>query len=306
MGILRSLHVAILALFFAVSANATLVINPPQKRTYNDVQAFLGELAQTYKSTTQLIEIGQDNLGNTIVGVKIGNGSIHNLVVGTHHGNEYGATEVALGAALEFAKNPIATQTIYVIPVLNITGYNAKNREESLGSGMMSTQDPNRDYPGPCGTQGPHHLNSTKALADLVDREQIVSSVTLHTYASMVLYPWGVSTSDTKTAYNDQFIALSDAAAQFSHYAVGNSTDALYPADGAYEDYAFWKHGIWSLLFEMGSTHSPSQPAVDEMVAGNVPGIRAFFETAPTQRAADHEFRGRCETHLRSLDLRNE
>lgn len=304
---MNSIRILILSVFLlsGLAANASLEINPPQRRTYADVQAFMGELAQTYKQTTQLIEIGQDNFGTTIVGVKIGNGNIHNLVVGTHHGNEYGATEVALATALELAKNPIADQTVYVVPVLNITGYNDKNREETYDN-SGDTQDPNRDYPGPCGTEGPFKLKSTKALADLVAQEQIVSSVTLHTYAELVLYPWGVSTRDTMTAYNDEYVSLGNVAAQYSHYQVGNSTDALYPADGAYEDYAFWKHGIWSLLFEMGTTHSPDQGQIDEMVAGNVPGIISFFKTAPTQRAADHDFKGKCETYLRGLDLRNE
>lgn len=293
-------------LFSTTSAQALLDPNPPERRDYKGVQAFLGELAETYKQTTSLIELGQANTGETIVGVKIGNGSVRNLVVGTHHGNEYGSSEVALATALSFAKDPIPNQTIYVIPVLNVSGYNSKSREERLAQGSWYTADPNRDYPGPCGTNGPWKLKSTKALADFVDREQIVSSVTLHTFANMVLYPWGVSTHDIQTAHHEEFIALGKLAAQFSGYKVGNSTEELYPADGTFEDYAFWAHGIWSFLFEMGHSHSPSQTSVDQMISVNVPGIRNFFKQAPTQRAADHQFKGKCETHLRALDLRNE
>ncbi len=302
MGIIR-LFIITSFLISSVTADALLDPNPPERRNYKEVQAFLGELVQTYKSV-ELIEIGQANTGESIVGVKIGNGSIHNLVVGTHHGNEYGSSEVALAAALSFAKNPIANQTIFVIPVLNISGYNAKNRQENMPGGY--SLDPNRDYPGACDTSGPFKLNSTKALADFVAREGIVASVTLHTFAAMVLYPWGVSTHDVKTAYNDQFVELGKACASASGYKVGNSTDELYPADGTFEDYAFWAHGVWSMLFEMGNSHSPSQSAVNQLIVGNVPGLRAFFQIAPTQRAADHEFRGKCEAHLLGLDLRNE
>src|SRR5690606_1351389 len=105
-----------------------------------------------------------------------------------------------------------------------------------------------------------------------------------------VLYPWGLSTRDTSTAYDSTFIALSRAAVVESGYAVGNSTELLYAADGTFEDYAFWKHGIWSLLFEMGRSHSPSQGAIQQMIEVNVPGLRRFLETAPTERAQDHEF----------------
>ena len=33
----------------------------------------------------------------------------------------------------------------------------------------------------------------------------------------------------------------------------GASTDVVYPCDGAFEDYAYWKHGMWSLLLELDS-----------------------------------------------------
>jgi carboxypeptidase T len=210
-------------------------------------------------------------------------------VVGTHHGNEYGATEVAIAFAHSVSENPILGQTVYVIPVLNVSGYNARTRRE-LGL------DPNRDYPGPCGTTGPWKLRSTKALADFVDREGIIASATLHTFSPAVLYPWGFSTKDTKTEYNDQYIDLAKAAVVESGYKVGNSGEALYPANGCYEDYAMWKHGIWSLLFEMGKTHAPNQPQIDEMIRGNVPGLRRFLAQAPTTRADKHDFTGKCSS----------
>src|SRR5207248_223649 len=117
---------------------------------------------------------------------------------------------------------------------------------ESAGEGSY---DPNRDYPGPCGTEGPHKLKSTKALAQFVADKGIVASATLHTFYPVVAYPWGISTHDLSTPYDDLFKMLATSAVTESHYPIGNSTEAIYPADGTYEDYAFWKHGIWSLLF---------------------------------------------------------
>jgi predicted deacylase len=186
---------------------------------YHEVQAYVAQLAQTYPQNASLIEIGVGDNGESIVGLKIGNGAVHNLIVGTHHGNEYGSTEVALGAALDLAKSPIAGETIYVIPVLNITGYDANRREEALGSDLL---DANRDYPGPCATSGPFRLKSTKALADFIAQENIVASATLHTYGPQVLYPWGISTADTKTAYDTQFMSLAQTAAATSGYAIVN------------------------------------------------------------------------------------
>lgn len=258
-------------------------------RQYSDIQSSFREMASRNPAEVEVFSIGVNDTGQEIQGLKVGHGPVRNLVVGTHHGNEYGATEVALAFAQSLSEAPITGQTLYVIPVLNISGYNRRERRE-LG------HDPNRDYMGPCGTDGPFHLRSTKALADFIEHEGIVSSVTLHTHSPFVLYPWGFSTKDTKTEYDDLYISLSKAAATDSGYPVGNSADALYPADGCYEDYAMWKFGIWTLLFEMGITHFPDQVQIEELIRENVGGLRRFFAQAPTARAERHEFTGKCDT----------
>jgi hypothetical protein len=211
---------------------------------------------------------------------------------------------VALAFAESVAADPIPGQTVYVVPVLNIGGYNKRSRYESNGKGAMS--DPNRDYPGPCGTEGPFNLKSTKALADFIDHEKIVTAATLHTYFPAVVYPWGISTQDLANAYPEIFQKLVEAGTVESRYRVGNSTEVIYPADGAFEDYAYWKHGIWSILFELGFSHSPSDSEIQTMIAQNVPGLRRMLMTAPTTVAANHSFTGRCDVMLRKLDRHDE
>jgi carboxypeptidase T len=274
---------------------------------YKKIQAYLHQLNQQFPQSTELFVLGTSGTGDTIDGIKIGHGPVKNLIVATHHGNEYGSTEVALGAAADLAKNPITHETVYIIPVLNVSGFNVVRREESLnGASTMDLVDANRDYPGPCGTEGPFRLKSTKALADFIDREGIVSSATLHTFYPVVAYPWGFSTPDLTTPYESLFIDLAKMATELSHYPVGNSAEAIYPADGTFEDYAFWKHGIWSLLFELGDTHSPSENELQQLVAVNAPGLRKMMENAPTSRAPDHEFKGKCDMTRRYLDRHNE
>ncbi|MBI3542114.1 MAG: carboxypeptidase [Deltaproteobacteria bacterium] len=270
----------------------------PSQTQYSDVKAFLREVVKKNPKTAALFELGTTDSGQVVEGLRIGSGPMHNLVVSTHHGNEYGSTEVALGVAASLAAAPLGGQTVYVIPVLNITGYNAKNRYE--GDSGSSSRDPNRDYPGPCGTEGPHKLKSTALLAQFVDREGIVASATLHTFSPAVVYPWGLGTPDLSTPYDEEFKRLVEASVVESHYPTGNSTEVIYAANGTYEDYAFWKHGIWSILFELGYTHSPGQGDVDQLVKVNVPGIRKLLETAPKERAANHAFTGRCDgRHVR-------
>ncbi len=288
-------------ILFAATAFATGPMSPA--RRYADIQTSMRQMAQEHPENVEVFQLGVTDSGQMLEGVKIGHGDIQNLVVATHHGNEYGSTAVAEAFAQDLAVNPIAGQTIYVIPVLNISGYDAGRRTETVG---YRSYDPNRDYPGPCGTEGPFHLKSTKALADFLDRVPIVNSATLHTYQPAVLYPWGVSTSDVDTGYTDVFLELGRLATAVSGYKVGNSTADLYPADGAFEDYAYWKHGTWSLLFEMGYTHSPGENQVRQLIHDNIPGLRNLFENGPTVRAEHHEFTGKCNSFSAFLDRHDE
>jgi len=288
----------ILGLFILPYAISTAHAVDFRNRKYTDIQKDMNDIAARTPHTAQVVEIGKNDQGTPIVALKTGAGPVHNLIVATHHGNEYGSTEVALALAKSLSEAPITGQTVYVVPVLNVTGYNARSRYER-------GQDPNRDYPGPCGTDGPFFLKSTKSLSDFLDRENIVASVTLHTYSPAILYPWGFSADNYSTEYDDIYKQLGEAAAQESGYRVGNSAADLYPADGCFEDYAMWKHGIWSMLFEMGFSHSPNQAAVDEMIRGNVPGIRRYFEQAPRQRAEHHDFTAHCVAN-KGRDRRSE
>ena len=269
-------------------------------RTYKDVTNYIHNLAAKNPQTAEIFTVGFSDAGVAIEGIKIGHGPVHNLVVGTHHGNEYGSTELALNFAEDVVKSPIDGQTMYVIPVLNIDGYNNRNRYERVNGHSI---DLNRDYPGPCGTEGPHFSRTSKAMADFIAKEGIVASATLHTYWPASVYPWGISTNDVETPYTPIFMKMVQAATQFSHYQIGNSTEVVYPADGTYEDYSFWKYGIWSILFELGDTHYPNVQDIQTLVKENVPGLRSMFELAPKTRAEQHEFTGKCSAGLRALDL---
>lgn len=272
---------------------------------YAQVVTTLQKIAQANPRTSRIFELGLSDSNVMIYGLEVSSSlqrlgpesEVANLVVGTHHGNEYGSTAVALGIADAFAANPIRGHRVYIIPVLNIAGYNARDRYEP--SATKQSFDPNRDYPGPCVGSAPRfNLKSTKALAGFVDKKNIVASATLHTYWPAALYPWGISSHDLKTQYESTFIGLVKDATVESGYKYGNSTELLYAADGTYEDYAFWKHGIWSLLFEMGDSHNPDADDIKKMIAGNVPGIRRFLENAPKVRAANHAFTGKCDNSV--------
>lgn len=274
---------------------AMFMLAAPSPSNYEKVTTTLQQIAGQNPANAKLISIGVNDQGTPIQALQIGNGPVASLVVGTHHGNEYGSTAVALGVADALAKAPVTGQTVFVVPVLNVSGYNRFSRNET---GLKGSQDANRDYPSPCKAGGSFNLKSTKALADFVETRDIQISATLHTYWPAVVYPWGISTRDTGTPYDAEYIRLAKAATVESNYTVGNSTQVLYAADGTFEDYAFSKHGIWSLLFELGFSHNPDATAIKNMVDANIPGIRRFLETSPTVRAPDHTFKGRCDRNV--------
>jgi carboxypeptidase T len=298
--------VCFLSLLSLISLNFSVLAlagPTPSTKTYADVLKFMHDTAARYPEQAKLISLGVSDSGLAIEGLALGSGPINNLVVATHHGNEYGSTEVASAFAAHLAEYPILGQTIYVIPVLNITGYNAKQRWERVAGHFY---DPNRDYPGPCGTDGPFLLKSTAHLARFVADHSIVTTATLHTHYPAVVYPWGISSHDLSTPYDGIFKMIAAAATVESKYPIGNSTELIYPADGTYEDFVYWKHGTWSLLFELGYSHTPTDSEISKMAKTNVIGLRRMFEQAPRQRADNHDFIGRCDSRLSILDLRDE
>jgi carboxypeptidase T len=270
------------------------LLQAPSGNNYELVLKSMDQIAATNPSHVQVFTMGTNSQGQPIKGLRIGHGPVNSLIVGTHHGNEYGSTAVALGVAQDLAKNPILEQTVYLIPVLNISGYNRKDRYETNAQGSVT--DANRDYPSPCKKDPAFRLKSTEALAQFLVDKNISISATLHTYWPAVVYPWGISSTDLSTPYDDQYKALVAAATLESKYQTGNNTDVLYAADGTFEDYSYWKHGIWSLLFELGFTHNPDPQAIKNMIDVNTPGIRRFLETSPTIKVTQHQFSGRCDS----------
>ncbi len=267
---------------------------------YEAVVTYMEQLHAQYPEVTELFDLGLNDDNVMIKGIRIGSGSLNNLVVATHHGNEFGSTEVAKAFAASLAKEPLQDQSIFIIPVLNINGYNRNSRNETA-KGV--SYDANRDYDGPCvGGQHSHALNSTRLLAEFLEKKNIVSSMTLHTYFPAITYPWGVSSSTTKTDDHAFFQELVKFAATGNNYYLGTSTDVVYPADGTFEDFAYWKHGVWSLLYEIGTTHSPSPTAIEKVIRETLPGMRLVFKNSQLERSKNHGFKGSCNARIMSFD----
>ena len=274
---------------------------------YDKITADLKSMESAAPGVAKVVSIGINDDGVAIQAIRVSmtpeisdSLRIAHLVVGTHHGNEGAAATTSM----QFAKKLIAkfrSQQVFrdglvdtewlIVPVLNISGYNKNARHER---GV----DPNRDYPTPCVSDPGGKLKSTSLLRTVFDKRAYVGSVTLHGYIGTMTYPWGVNVSDPRTHDHNAFASVTAKAAAVNGYRHGTSTDVVYPADGTYEDWAYWKHGNWSLLIEMkdGSVSDVSK-TVDAMFV--------YFDGLDQAPSTHHALQTVCQ-RAGALDLRNE
>lgn len=255
---------------------------------YDDIITKMNKLQADHPNEIKIITIGTNNNGNDILAMRISStpelvdtSKIGLVVVATHHGNEGETSQIALDYSLKaLALAETGNYEIYLIPVLNISGFNKNSRYEN---GF----DPNRDYPAPCKEDTPFKLKSTKALADLLDSRPFTASVTLHGFIGIVTYPWGMSTEDIYTADQSYYDILTAKVAGVAGYHYGNSTETIYGANGCYEDFVYSKYGLWSLLFEIAD-------GSDSDVKKNVEAIDVFFKEINMSPSINHTFTGTC------------
>lgn len=243
---------------------------------YDTILKRMGEYAQ--RPNVGLFSLGQNDQGRDIMGMVIGDASRavrKHLVVGTHHGNERMAAELPFLFVDQIQKSQKLDTLYYVIPVLNISGYDRNRREETSKEGK--TLDPNRDYEDACKTKVDFRLKSTQLLSQFVEREDIVAAVTVHGYVGSFTFPWGMHTSNFSTLDNSWLMEWAQKTAKINNYRVGTHGDIVYPAEGAFEDWAYFKHGVWSYLLEIQSPRSDLQKDAQALVE--------FFKSAPSERS---------------------
>ena len=234
--------------------------------------------------------LGKNDHGQDILGVKfIGNSKnrVSHLVVAAHHGNETKSAELA-ARFVEYLDRTgggeFKDMDLYIIPVLNIGGFNKEDRHERDSNNR--SHDPNRDYPDPCISKKNFKLKSTSHLANFVKSKDIIGAITIHGYYGSLTYPWGIYTDNYETLDHKVFHKKAKDAVLENNYIVGTHADISYPAGGAFEDWAYFEHGIWSLLVELED--SPNYGDDIKMI---VRSLKSF----PRSRSVDHRHTGSCE-----------
>lgn len=271
---------------------------------YDRITAELRSLEAQASHVARVVSIGNNDDGVPILALRVSLQpelsnplKIAHLIVGTHHGNEVAAATTAMAfaralvakfqSASVFRDGLVETEWL-VIPVLNISGYNRGTRHER---GI----DPNRDYPSPCVADPGGRLKSTTLLRRLFDARTWVGTITVHGYIGTLTFPWGVNVSDTRTHDHNAFERVTAKAARVNGYRYGTSTEIVYPADGTYEDWAYWRHGTWSLLVELRDG-SPSD------IARTVDAMFTWFDELDRAPSTLHSLEAECK-RAGALDL---
>ena len=244
------------------------------------------------------------------------------LFIGQHHAREHITVEMTLYILHLLADNYGADQQItdlvnsreiYIIFTTNPDGseydvatgsYRSwrKNRQPNSGSSYIGT-DLNRNYGykwGCCGGSSGFPSSETyrgasafsapetQRIRDFINsrvvggKQQIKTSITFHSYAQLVLWPYGYTYTDVPSDMtqddHDVFVAMGQAMAQSNGYTPQQASD-LYITDGTTDDWAYGVHKIFMYTFEMGSnTFYPSGSQIAALTSVNDAAVRYLLD----------------------------
>lgn len=268
---------------------------PPTGKYKTTVEKFT-QVQAKYPGFSHLFTIGENDEGTELIAMRIGTTAgavdpqkVGHLIVGTHHGNEGACPLFVAHLAEEILKRytsdelfrgNLADTQWTLIPVLNVTGYNANSRNEY-------GKDPNRDYPGVCNSQPGGKLKSIRQFTSHLSTRVYSGSLTVHGYVGALTYPWGVDADNLHTLDHNQFDSITSKAAAINQYRYGTSTDVVYPADNTYEDFAYWKYGMWSLLLEM-------RDGSQSDIVSTAKAVQVYFDLLDSSPSIKNQFTGHC------------
>jgi murein tripeptide amidase MpaA len=228
------------------------------------------------------------------------------------HAREHLTIEMCLYLLHTLAEDPdtrvralVNTREIWIVPNLNPDGseydvatgsYRSwrKNRQPNSGSSAIGT-DLNRNWGfnwGCCGGSSgsfasetyrgaaPFSAPETANVRTFVQSrvvggvQQIKTNIDFHTYAELVLWPYGYTTAETAPTLSadvhNTFATLGANMARSNGY-TGEQASELYITDGSIDDWLWHDHGVFSYTFEMYPvTSNPGFYPPDEVIGREV------------------------------------
>jgi len=253
-------------------------------RDYEAIMTQLDAMAASAPEIAEVIDLGDSLEGRAIRGLRIGKGGAGApavLYTGTMHAREWLATMTSMCVADAFLSGYgtddhvtalVDDLEIVVVPVLNPDGYVVswtadrywrKNTRDGYGvdlnrnfghawGGAGASGNPyDETYHG----EGPFSEPESAVLRDFVELHGgFVAHVDFHSFAQLVLYPWGY----TYDAAPDEpaLAMLADGMSAAIAQSTGASYPAiqgsdLYPAAGAVDDWAYGDAGMMAFTIEL-------------------------------------------------------
>lgn len=290
----------------------------------DEILTVIKQVADTYPNLVHVEEIGKTIKGRPILAIRLSTPENIKykpavLFNAMHHAREVMTSEVAIDILLYLTKNfenpdtPLVTEwlsnlAIWIVPQVNPDGnfivWSSDNwwRKNAHGddSGIWGV-DINRNYPymwakcngssGNPGSQtyrgeGPGSEPETQAMMNLVKRENMVMSISYHTYSELVIPPYGCTNRYTpERAIVDQvgssLASLLKSDEGKGTYAYGPAWSILYPVDGDDISWMYNEVNTLAYVIEVNSSSQGFQPNYDEWrnktVAGQRPGWQMFL-----------------------------
>ncbi|XP_037934056.1 carboxypeptidase B [Teleopsis dalmanni] len=290
------------ALMRSLSSGQRISFNSFQR--FDDINAYLDQLAKSYPSRVSVKTVGKSYEGRNMKTITITNGDgVQNkkviFVDAGIHAREWIAPAGALYIINQLVENYAANANLLktydwvVLPVVNPDGYeyshvasrNWRKTRKPVTSSCAGT-DGNRNFDFHWGEVGASTLSCAdtfRGQAAFSEPEtQIVRDImhsltgrakmylTLHSYGNYLLYPWGYTSALPATWRDMDEVAQAGAnaikAATGTKYTVGSSTNVLYAAAGGSDDYAHASAGIpISITMELPAGGSGFNPSTSQI-----------------------------------------
>ncbi|MEO0009071.1 MAG: M14 family zinc carboxypeptidase [candidate division WOR-3 bacterium] len=248
--------------------------------SYQEIMDTFALIATTHPNICQLETIAVSPTGKYVIALKITqNPTVENHRPrlewdGTTHGNENIGTEICWYITRQLTDNYgsdplitylVNTREIWIIPCVNPEGLINRTRGNSTGI------DLNRDYGyawnQESGANVPWSQPETRGLRNFFTRHPFVITMTYHSGATAVMWPWSYSRIATydSTAHS-QWCQQYGSITGYPAYQISRG---LYECQGTSTDFYYGAEGALGFAAEVASGQPPPQNQIDTICRAN-------------------------------------
>ncbi|PYZ99327.1 hypothetical protein A6K26_009850 [Gammaproteobacteria bacterium 2W06] len=242
---------------------------------YDEIMAWLDELASTHPSLCSVKEVGTTYEGRTMKMLTLNKGGTDKpgiFIDGGIHAREWISPATVTYMLNELVTNSdtyddiLSAVNFYVMPSINPDGYEYCHTDDRLWRKTRSDNgspfgckgaDPNRNWghhwnengasDNPCsdiyaGPEAFSEIEMKNVRNQILDQTNLVVYLTFHSYSQLWLYPWGYTSALPEDWQDLDDLAQSAVnaltAVHGTTYDIGSSTNVLYAAAGGSDDWA--------------------------------------------------------------------